>query len=88
MRIRGGKNGKRVAHLSANQRAAPAAAAEWTLQTGNGSATFQLITSSDALAEQLKNFIGKEISVKVDEVACVQDAGQISEAVVTKWGIG
>ena len=36
-----------------------------------------LVTNSDAQAAQLKNFIGKEISVKVDEVACAQDAGQI-----------
>jgi TRAP-type uncharacterized transport system substrate-binding protein len=52
-----------------------------------GPETFQLVTSSDAQAAQLKNFIGKEISVKVDEVACAQDAGQISEAVITKWSV-
>ena len=38
-------------------------------------------------AAQLKSFVGKEISVKVDEVACAQDAGQMSEAVVTKWSV-
>jgi hypothetical protein len=52
-----------------------------------GPETFQLITSSDAQAAQLKNFIGKEISVKVDEIACAEAAGQMSEAVVTKWSI-
>ena len=41
----------------------------------------------DAQAAQLKGFIGKEISIKVDEVACAQDAGQMSEAVVTKWSV-
>jgi hypothetical protein len=35
----------------------------------------------------LKGFVGKEVSVKVDEVACAQDAGQMSEAVVTKWSM-
>ena len=25
--------------------------------------------------------------MKVDEVACAQDAGQISEAVITKWSV-
>jgi len=25
--------------------------------------------------------------VKVDEVACAEDAGQMSEAVVTKWSV-
>src|SRR6185369_15320134 len=52
-----------------------------------GPETFQLVTSSDAQAAQLKNFIGKAISVKVDEVACAQDAGQMSEAVITKWSV-
>ena len=52
-----------------------------------GPETFQLVTSSDAQAAQLKGFIGKEISIKVDEVACAQDAGQMSEAVVTKWSV-
>ena len=52
-----------------------------------GPETFQLITSSDAQAAQLKNLVGKEISVKVEEVACAQDAGQMSEAVITKWSI-
>ena len=52
-----------------------------------GPETFQLITSSDAQAAQLKNLVGKEISIKVDEVACAQEAGQISEAVVTKWSV-
>src|SRR5216684_1786956 len=49
--------------------------------------TFQLVTSNDAQAAQLKGFIGKEVSVKVDEIACAQDAGQMSEAVVTKWSV-
>ena len=52
-----------------------------------GPETFQLVTTSDAQAAQLKNFIGKQVSVKVDEVACAQEAGQISEAVVTKWSL-
>jgi hypothetical protein len=25
--------------------------------------------------------------VKVDEVSCAQDAGQMSEAVITKWSV-
>ncbi len=35
----------------------------------------------------MKAFIGKEVSVKVDEVSCAQEAGQMSEAVVTKWSV-
>ena len=52
-----------------------------------GPETFQLITSSDAQAAQLKGFIGKEISIKVGEIACAEAAGQMSEAVVTKWSV-
>jgi len=57
------------------------------LQSGTGPETFQIVTSNDAQAAQLKGFIGKEVSVKVDEIACAQDAGQMSEAVVTKWTV-
>jgi hypothetical protein len=52
-----------------------------------GPETFQIVTSSDAQAAQLKGFIGKELMLRIDEVACAQDAGQLSEAVVTKWSV-
>jgi hypothetical protein len=87
LRIRGGKKGKRVAtyQLTSEPRRLPPPNGLCGLETGPE--TFQLITSSDAQAAQLKGFIGKEVSVKVDEVACAQDAGQMSEAVVTKWSV-
>lgn len=52
-----------------------------------GPATFQIVTNNNAQAAQLKGFVGKEISLKVDEVTCAQEAGQMSEAVVTKWSV-
>jgi hypothetical protein len=52
-----------------------------------GPETFQIVTNNDAQASQLKNYVGKEVSVKVDEVACAQDAGEMSEALVTKWSV-
>ena len=87
MRVKGGNKGKRVAtyQITSEPRRLPPPNGLCNLETGPE--TFQLITSSDAQAAQLKNFIGKEISVKVDEVACAQDAGQMSEAVVTKWSV-
>ena len=87
MKVRGSKKGKRVAtyQLTSEPRRLPPPNGLCNLETGPE--TFQLITSSDAQAAQLKRFIGKEISVKVDEVACAQDAGQMSEAVVTKWSV-
>jgi hypothetical protein len=87
MRVRDGKRGKRVAtyQLTSEPRRLPPPNGLCNLETGPE--TFQLITSSEAQAAQLKNYIGKEISVKVDEVACAEDVGQMSEAVVTKWSV-
>jgi len=87
MKTRGGKRGKmaNTYQLTSEPRRLPPPNGLCNLETGPE--TFQLITSSDAQAAQLKGFIGKEISVKVDEVACAQDAGQMSEAVITKWSV-
>jgi hypothetical protein len=87
MKVPGGKKGKRVAtyQLTSEPRRLPPPNGLCNLETGPE--TFQLITNSDAQAAQLKNFVGKEISVKVDEVACAQDVGQMSEAVITKWSV-
>ena len=87
MKVRGGNKGKRVAtyQVTSEPRRLPPPSGLCNLETGPE--TFQLITSSDAQAAQLKGFIGQEISIKVDEVACAQDAGQMSEAVVTKWSV-
>ena len=87
MKLRGGKKGKRVAtyQITTEPRRLPPPNGLCNLETGPE--TFQLITTSDAQAAQLKGFIGKEISVKVDEVACAEAAGQMSEAVVTKWSV-
>jgi hypothetical protein len=87
MRLRGGKKGKRVAtyQLTSEPRRLPSPNGLCGLETGPE--TFQIVTSSDAQVSQLKGFIGKEVSLQVDEVACAQDAGQMSEAVVTKWSV-
>ena len=85
--MKGSKRSKRAPtyQITSEPRRLPAPNGLCNLETGPE--TFQLVTNSDAQAAQLKNFIGKEISVKVDEVACAQDAGQISEAVITKWSV-
>jgi hypothetical protein len=87
MRLRGGNKGKRTAtyQITSEPRRLPPPSGLCNLETGPE--TFQLITSSDAQAAQLKGYVGKAISIKVDEVACAQDAGQMSEAVVTKWSV-
>ena len=87
MKVRGSKRGTKISsfQVTSEPRRLPPPNGLCNLETGPE--TFQLITSSDAQAAQLKGFIGKEISVKVDEVACSQDAGQLSEAVITKWSV-
>ena len=88
MRMRGGKKGKRVNtyQLTSEPRRLPPPNGLCGLETGPE--TFQIVTSSDAQTAQLKSFVGKEVAVKVDEVACSQEAGQMSEAVVTQMERG
>jgi hypothetical protein len=87
MRLRSGTMGKRVATylIISEPRRLPPPNGLCNLETGPE--TFELVTKNDAQAAQLKGFVGKEISVRVDEVACAQDAGEMSEAVVTKWSV-
>ena len=87
LKVRGGKKGKRIAtyQLTSEPRRLPAPNGLCNLETGPE--TFQIVTNSEAQAAQLKAFIGKEVSLRVEEVACAQDAGQMSEAIVTKWSV-
>ena len=87
LRTRGGKNGKRIAtyQLSSQPRRLPPPGGLCGLETGPE--TFQIVTNSDAQLAQLKGFVGKEVSLRVDEVACAQDAGQMSEAIVSRWSV-
>ena len=87
MKVRDVRNGRRVAtyQITSEPRRLPPPNGLCNLETGPE--TFQLVTSTDAQAAQLKSFVGKEISVKVDEIACASDAGQMSEAVITKWSL-
>jgi hypothetical protein len=87
IKTRGGKRGPKSAtyQITSEPRRLPPPNGLCNLETGPE--TFQLVVASDAQAAQLKGFIGKPISVKVDEVACAQDAGQMTEAVITKWSV-
>jgi hypothetical protein len=81
-----GKRGKAATYqITSEPRRLPPPNGLCNLETGPE--TFQLVTTSDAQAAQLKGFVGKSISVKVDEVSCAQDAGQMTEAVITKWSV-
>jgi hypothetical protein len=87
MKVRGGKTGKKTGsyQITSEPRRLPPPNGLCNLETGPE--TFQLVITSDAQAAQLKGYVGKAISVKVDEVSCAQDAGQMSEAVITKWSV-
>jgi hypothetical protein len=87
MRQRGGKTGKRVAtyQLTSEPHRLPPPNDLCGLETGPE--TFQIVANSEAQAAQLKGFIGKEVSLRIEEIACARDAGQMSEAVVTKWSV-
>jgi hypothetical protein len=87
LRTRGGKNGKQAAtyQLTSLPHRLPPPGGLCGLETGPE--TFQIVTNSDAQVTQLKGFVGKEVSLRVGEIACAEDAGQMSEAVVTKWSV-
>ena len=87
IKTRGGKRGSKIAtyQITSEARRLPPPNGLCNLETGPE--TFQLVTTSDAQAAQLKGFVGKPISVKVDDVSCAQDPGQMTEAVITKWSV-
>jgi hypothetical protein len=82
-----GKKGKRTAtyQLTSQPHRLPPPGGICGLETGPE--TFQIVANSDAQVAQLKGFVGKEVSLRVDEVACAEDAGQMSEAIVSKWSV-
>ena len=79
--------GKRtnIYQVVSEPRRLPAPAGLCNLETGPE--TFEIVVDSDAQATQLKKLVGKEVAFKVTEVACAEQAGQMSEALVTKWSL-
>lgn len=79
------KNRPVTFQLTSEPRRLPSPSGMCNLETGPE--TFQIVTNSDAEVSALKPFIGKDVSIKAVEMACAQDAGQWSDAVVTKWSV-
>jgi hypothetical protein len=52
-----------------------------------GPETFELVTRSEAEVRQLKAVIGKTVSVRVGDLACAHAAGQVTDALISKWTI-
>ncbi len=86
MKVRS-KTGKRVPafQVVSEPRRLPGPGGLCNLETGPE--TFQLVTDNEAQASQLKGLIGKDVKVRIGAVACAQEAGVMSEAVITKWSI-
>ncbi|MBV9566174.1 MAG: hypothetical protein JOY90_37855 [Bradyrhizobium sp.] len=87
MRVRDGKTGKRIAtyQITSEPRRLPPPSGLCNLETGPE--TFELVTTSPAQATQLQSLVGKEVSIKVGEVSCAQAAGEMSDAIVSKWSV-
>lgn len=85
--MRSGPKKKRVItyQLTSEPRRLPGPTGLCNLETGPE--TFQIVTNSDAEAAALKPFIGKSIALKANEMSCAQAAGQLSDAIVTKWSV-
>ena len=85
--MRSGPKKKRVItyQLTSPPRSLPAPSGLCNLESGPE--TFQIVTNSDAEAASLKPFIGKSIALKANELSCAQAAGQMSDAIVSKWSV-
>lgn len=85
--MRSGPKKKRVItyQLTSEPRRLPSPSGMCNLETGPE--TFQIVTNSDAEIAALKPYIGKSIALKANELSCAQAAGQLSDAIVTKWSV-
>lgn len=85
--LRSGPKKKRVItyQLTSEPRRLPPPAGLCNLETGPE--TFQIVTHSDAEAATLKPYLGKTVAIRANEMSCAQDAGQFSDAIVSKWSV-
>ena len=85
--MRSGPKKKRTItyQLTSEPRRLPPPSGMCNLETGPE--TFQIVTNSDAEAAALKPYIGKSIALKANELSCAQAAGELSDAIVTKWSV-
>jgi hypothetical protein len=79
------KNRPTTFQLTSEPRRLPPPNGMCNLETGPE--TFQIVTGSDAEVSALKPFVGKDVSIKAVETSCAHDAGQWSDAIVTKWSV-
>jgi hypothetical protein len=85
--MKGRANGKRTLtfQLTAGPHRLPEPGGLCNLESGPE--TFQLVTRNDAEVSELKRYVGKTISVRASDVACSEQAGQVSDALISRWSI-
>jgi hypothetical protein len=52
-----------------------------------GPETFQIVTHDPTDITRLKPYIGKTITLKASDMSCATTAGQVSDALISKWSI-
>lgn len=52
-----------------------------------GPEIFEIVAADDIEATALKHLIGRTVSIKIKDVVCAHEAGQLSDAIVTKWSV-
>lgn len=85
--MRSGPRKKRVVvyQLTSEPRSLPAPGGLCNLETGPE--TFQIVTSDAAEVAVLKPFLGKTVALKAEELSCSNAAGQLSDAIVSRWSL-
>lgn len=86
LKARGGK-GQRVSMFQVESEPRRLAGPDGLCNLETGPETFQIVTHDDSDISRLKPYVGRTISIKVSDVACSTAAGQVSEAMVSKWSI-
>lgn len=85
VRIKGKAGRVNTYHLVSTPRRLAGPGGMCNLETGPE--TFQIVAHSDEEADALMAARGKTISIRVKDVSCAREAGQYSDAVVSKWSL-
>ena len=85
VRVKGKAGRVNTYHLVSTPRRLAGPGGMCNLETGPE--TFQIVAHSAEEAEALMAARGKTISIRVKDVSCAREAGQYSDAVVSKWSL-
>lgn len=85
VRVKGKAGRVNTYHLVSTPRRLAGPGGMCNLETGPE--TFQIVAHSAEEVEALMAARGKTISIRVKDVSCAREAGQYSDAVVSKWSL-